>query len=518
MDYNNGNEGNEHGIPEHGMNQNSGMPARGMNQGLGMPAQGMMQGQIPPQFRGQQGPGPQGYGMNSGRPGGMPGQGYPMQGMPGPDPRQQGYNMQGRPPQGTPGRNMYQGQRMPGQISPQYGAGRNPRMQIDNINEGRQGQPQRMPGRVPQGRTPQDEDMQLRKSPVSRSGLRNNDRPAEERDDRTSERRGSRLFNNNDEGAARKTGSGLSFEMSPGLMEGVSGASPYIFGGILVICLLIAVIAYGTSHKGKGKIYVIPKEMVTYNGLFKDVYDNAVSGKLSKGGGSAGGAMYDEDGSEIPPAPTGFGEMQGSDASNDTASGENSNGSSSETASSAGSGASGGSTSGAAMVLDSGEGVDGYTQAESYNELLTQLEKAIASGDTAFVGSKVGYEDEDGSIKGFPQSVVDHFVTYMSLNSDKRTALMTELSNDKYSAQEGSVFLVKFPYIKFVVNMGYDETTISLSGFTDQVVNAGQSADIAPLLPCMYTLTISNAAWSEPVTRDIEANVNETTISINIKP
>ena len=106
----------------------------------------------------------------------------------------------------------------------------------------------------------------------------------------------------------------------------------------------------------------------------------------------------------------------------------------------------------------------------------------------------------------------------MSTNSDKRSALIAELGNDKYSAQNGSAFIVKLPYIKFVVNMGYDNTTISLPGFSDQVVNAGQSADIAPLLPCMYTLTINNPDWSEAVTRDIEANVNESTISINIKP
>ena len=95
---------------------------------------------------------------------------------------------------------------------------------------------------------------------------------------------------------------------------------------------------------------------------------------------------------------------------------------------------------------------------------------------------------------------------------------MEQLKDDKYSAQNDGAYIVKLPFIKFVVNMGYDDTTISLPGFSDQVVNAGQSADIAPLLPCMYTLSISNPDWSEPVTRDIEANVNEATISINIKP
>ena len=527
MDYNNGNEGNAQGMQGRGMPM-QGMSGQNVNQGQRMPGQGM------PPFRGPQGQGPQGYNMQGRQPNGIPaggmqrGQGMPMQGMPGQNvnpgqmPRGQGMmpGQNGMPMQGYPGRGI---QGAGGQGFNQQGPGQQGRS-VNNMKPGQgmspfrgpQGQgPQgyNMQGRSDAGAARRDPDMQMRSRPVGRNSVPNRKPVPDEPDERETGKRGNRLFGDGNESPGRRMGTGMPIGVPQGLVESLSGVNAYIFVGILVICLLISVIAYGTAHKGKSKVYVIPKEMVTYNGLFKDVYDNAVQGKLSK----PAGAALDEDGSELPAPPKAAGEQSGEtgdDAASDTGAADGSG----SAAGAPGGGASEGTTSGATMVLDSGAGVDGYTQAESYNELLTQLEKAIAAGDTAFVGSKIGYADDSGSIKGYPQSVVDHFVTYMSTNSDKRSALLSELANDKYSAQEEGVFLVKFPLIKFVVNMGYDGTTISLSGFTDQEVNAGQSADIAPLLPCMYTLTISNPAWAEPVTRDIEANVNETTISINIKP
>lgn len=310
--------------------------------------------------------------------------------------------------------------------------------------------------------------------------------------------RKSRLFDN--EGDKGRSGG---FALPQGLATGISGFTGYIYGGILLLCLVMALIAYGRGHHGtSGKKYSIPVDMITYTGIFRNIYEKAANGTLGSTQADSG-VLYDDDGTEVPAAPTAIGEEPGagyaSGAGGTSTAGD-------------------GSASGATMALDSGEGTANFAQAESYKELLTQVESAIASGDTDFIGRKFAYEDEDGNLKGYPQSVIDHFVTYMSTNSDKRSALMTELESDKYQGQNEDAFVVKLPYIKFVVNMGYDNTTISLPGFSDQVVNAGQSADIAPLLPCMYTLTISNPEWSEPVTRDIEANVNEATISINIKP
>ncbi len=410
---------------------------------------------------------------------GMPIQGAPNQGMP-----EQRMPMQGAPNQGMPGQGMpMQGAPnagMPGQRMPMQGAPN-----------------QRIPGqRTPGNASAQQGTLQRRFS--AGGANETNSKPAFDTDNGPDNRK-SRLFDN-EENKGRAGG----FTLPHGFAAGISGFTGYIYGGILLLCLVIALVAYGMDHHGtSGKKYSIPVDMITYTGIFRNIYEKAASGTLGSSQADSG-VLYDDDGTEVPAAPTAIGEAPGSGT--DNASGAST------------SAAGDGSASGATMALDSGEGTANFSQAESYKELLTQVESAIASGDTDFIGRKFAYEDEDGNLKGYPQSVIDHFVTYMSTNSDKRSALMAELESDKYQGQNEDAFVVKLPYIKFVVNMGYDNTTVSLPGFSDQVVNAGQSADIAPLLPCMYTLTISNPEWSEPVTRDIEANVNEATISINIKP
>ena len=459
MDYNNANNGMNM------MNPN--------NSGQGMPMQGAPNQGMPGQRMPMQGA------PNQGMPGQrMPMQGAPNQGMPG-----QRMPMQGAPNQGMPGQRMpMQGvsnQGMPGQRMPMQGA---PNQRIAG---------QRAPGNA----SAQQGTLQRR---FSTGGANETGSKSAFDTDNGPDSRKSRLFDN-EENKGRNGG----FTLPHGFTAGISGFTGYIYGGILLLCLVIALVAYGRGHHGtSGKKYSIPTDMITYTGIFRNIYEKAASGTL--GSSQAGsGVLYDDDGTEVPAAPTAIGEEPGSGY-----------------ASGAGgtSTAGDGSASGATMALDSGEGTANFSQAESYKELLTQVESAIASGDTDFIGRKFAYEDEDGNLKGYPQSVIDHFVTYMSTNSDKRSALMAELESDKYQGQNEDAFVVKLPYIKFVVNMGYDNTTISLPGFSDQIVNAGQSADIAPLLPCMYTLTISNPEWSEPVTRDIEANVNEATISINIKP
>ncbi len=462
MDYNNGNNnmnmGNQ-GMPGPGM-PNPGMPGPGIpNQG--MPNQGMPNQGIP-------NPGMPYPGMpNRGMPGpgipnpGMPGQGMPNQGMP-----NQGMPRQGMPNPGMP----YQGP-----------AGSNMRSPLADRNAPTQAD-------IASSRLAREIEKSVR-------GEDRNDKPDLPPDMSLGLKRAGRT-------PGRMPGQLPSITIPSGLIEGISGFSAYIFGAILVLCLIISLVAYGKDHKGGsvgGKKASIPSDMYTYTGIFRNVYEAAASGTLT-GGGTQTGALYDDDGTLVPAAPTAIGEETAAATDPDdydpTAQSGTDDTESSESSSSSGS----------------------YGQAESYKELLDQLEKAIAAGDSAFVASKMAYEDENGTLKAFPQTVVDHFVTYMSSNSDKRSSLMTDLSSDKYSGQNEGEFIVKLPYIKFVVNMGYDNTTISLPGFSDQVVNAGQSADIAPLMPCMYTLTISNPDWNDVVTRDIEANINESTISINIKP
>ena len=276
-----------------------------------------------------------------------------------------------------------------------------------------------------------------------------------------------------------------------------------IFGVIIALCLLIALIVFSkTSKNTDSQGGVIPTDIPTITGVIPEVYAKLVGTSQASNGQSGNlGAANSND-------TLASGGYMGNDTlSTDAMGGLND---------SASMGA--GVTSGATMVVDAGEGVSGYSAAASYTELLSQLEGAIASADVNFVGSKLCYEDDNGNICGYPQSVVDYFVSYMSANSEKRSNFIQEIQSDKYSYTNGDAYVVKLPKIKFVVNMGYDNTTVSISGFADQVVDSGQKAEIQPLLPCMYTITISNPDWTSETTKDIEANVDETVLSINIKP
>ncbi len=439
MDYNNGNQNNNMRPPMMG---NPGMPQSGMPQS-GMPQPGM----------------------------GRPGVGQPGMGMPNPGVGNPGYVNPGmqRPPMGNPG----MGYPNPGMQRPPMG---NPGMR--NPNAGNPSKADIASSRLAH---------EIEKSVGRNSG-------ADPGSSRLRPGTGVRK-------AGARTGNGIGSIIPKDIMEGISGFSPYIYGGILVLCLVFSLIAYGRTHKGgTGKTVSVPVEMITYTGIFRDAYEAASAGQLAKAGT---GTLYDDDGTEVPPAPTAAGE-EGPSATDMAASDSGS--------------ASGDSGTSEGSDISSSDSSGNFSSAESYKELLDQIEKAIATGDTQFIANKMAYEDENGTLKAFPQTVIEHFVSYMSANPDKRGTLMADLSSDKYSGQNDGEFIVKLPYIKFVVNMGYDNTTISLPGFSDQVVNAGQSADIAPLMPCMYTLTISNPDWNDVVTRDIEANINESTISINIKP
>ena len=173
-------------------------------------------------------------------------------------------------------------------------------------------------------------------------------------------------------------------------------------------------------------------------------------------------------------------------------------------------------STGASMILDGGQGLSGYDAATSHAELVTQLESALAANDYAFVGMKLAYKDDYGDLTGYPQSVVSYFTEYMSTNADKRSEFIAKIKDESFSATNDSAYIVVLPVIRFTVNMAYDETTVSVPGFGDQVVNAGQSAVIKPLLPCMYSVTLSNAQWSAPVTKEIETNLDELSYSLSV--
>ena len=103
----------------------------------------------------------------------------------------------------------------------------------------------------------------------------------------------------------------------------------------------------------------------------------------------------------------------------------------------------------------------------------------------------------------------------MSENADKRAAFLEEIKDEsQFSAKNGSAYIVKLPLLQFTINMGYDGTTISISGFSDQQMDSGQSAIVSPLLPCMYTIHAETAKGSQ--TSEVECNMNEGNLKINI--
>ena len=288
-----------------------------------------------------------------------------------------------------------------------------------------------------------------------------------------------------------------SFHRSGGILDYAWVA----YSGVLAIALATAIIAFLVSGNDRGGIYY-PHDIPTITGVVKNIFDDYRSGGL--------GSNYNTQGASVAntvQTPEG-------NATDAADSGENPDNAAllGEEATSAAPN----STTGATMALDVGSTYGTYNSATSHEELLTQLDQALAAGDTGFVGMKLCYEDEESkSLIGYPESVVDHFTKYMADNSDKRANFLAEIKDEaQFSAKNGSAYLVKLPLLQFTINMGYDGTTISISGFADQKMDSGQSAIVSPLLPCMYTIHAQTAKGEQ--TSEIECNMNEGNLKINI--
>ncbi len=264
---------------------------------------------------------------------------------------------------------------------------------------------------------------------------------------------------------------------------------------VLSIALMTAVIAYvhGVGKSREGIYY--PNNVFTINGVVKDIFADYRNGGLGSAHNSASSTQT----------------AQADAAAENTASSANDALLGQTSASSVPN-----STTGATMTLDVGDSTGSYPEAASYEELLTQLDSALAAKDIDFVGSKLSYEDEESkTLIGYPQSVVEHFTQYMADNSDKRETFLAGIKDEsEFSAKNGSAYLVKLPLLQFTINMGYDQTTISISGFSDQTMDSGQSAIVSPLLPCMYTIHAETAKGSQ--TSEVECNMNEGNLKINI--
>ena len=264
---------------------------------------------------------------------------------------------------------------------------------------------------------------------------------------------------------------------------------------VLAIGLTTAIISYTKSvGPGKDGIYY-PYNSLTITGVVKDIFDDYRSGGLGSaynknGGAAAASNTTEEEGLSDEDKSALLGESSSTTVPN--------------------------STTGATMALDVGDSYGSYAKATSHEEVISQLETALAANEADFVGAKLAYEDpETQTLIGYPQTVVEHFTKYMADNSDKRTTFLAEIKDEaEFSAKNGEAYLVKLPLLQFTINMGYDNTTISISGFSDIKMESGQSAVVSPLLPCMYEIHAKNANGEQ--TSEVECNMNEGNLKINI--
>lgn len=165
----------------------------------------------------------------------------------------------------------------------------------------------------------------------------------------------------------------------------------------------------------------------------------------------------------------------------------------------------------------------GYSKASTHEELVEQLDQALSAGDVDFVSAKLAYENEKGMIASYPFSVVKHFCEYMAGNSDKRAAFITAMKKDEYAGKNGSAEVIMLPLVKFIIKLDdnsdkqyFNNTVISVSGFSEQLASANQNATIYPLLPCFYDVTMSNNAWPSSKTQQIEATLGEGNLEITV--
>ncbi len=276
----------------------------------------------------------------------------------------------------------------------------------------------------------------------------------------------------------------MSYETSE-FSGGIDSIAGVIFAALLCVCVLVAIL-FHTSGAGRTGGYY-PLNIFTINGVLNEAYAGLP------------GAPKEDTTVASPALPSNAAATDPSAAAPSAA------------APAAESTQVATGVTGAAMLLDAGSGVDGYTEAENYAELLTQLDSAMAAGDANFIGSKIGYTDDTtGSTLGFPQSVVEHFASFMEANPDKRQTFLDTIKDDaKYAGMSGTAHIVNLPMIRYKVTTDYDDTTFSFSGFSEQTINANQEATVAPMLPCMYTVTATCPSWEQPIEGQLEATFGE---------
>lgn len=277
-----------------------------------------------------------------------------------------------------------------------------------------------------------------------------------------------------------------------------------IYTAILIICVTVTLIASGVKPRGLG--YVYPMNVITISGVVNSAYEHRMGIKGAFDTSYNNVASTDTDSSVIDTNDTlsNTKDVEAVDPNSLTDLGSD----------------------GEAATLDDGTmEIPGVTKAASHEELVQQIQAALTAGNYSFISAKFAYEDENtGQLDAYPMSQVKHFCEYMSKNPDKITSFINNISSSEYSATNGTAYVLKLPIMKFTVKMGestdtfvLDNTVVSVSGFSDVVVNGNQNAAIYPLLPCMYTVTLTNNAWATPSqSQEIEATLGEGNLEIKV--
>ena len=273
--------------------------------------------------------------------------------------------------------------------------------------------------------------------------------------------------------------------------------------GILALCVMVTLTASGVKPRGSG--YTYPMNVITISGVVNTAYEHRMGvsgtfGVLNSNTSSSQGTT--EDGTMDPSGN--YKEVDAVDPNslNDLGS------------------------DGEAATLDNGSmEIPGVTPATSHEELVKQIQSALEVGNYSFISAKFAYEDaQTGQLDAYPMSQIKHFCEYMSANPDKISSFISNISSEEYSATNGTAQVLKLPIMKFTVKMGastdtfvLDNTVVSVSGFSDVIVNGNQDAAIYPLLPCMYTVTLTNNAWATPSqSQEIEATLGEGNLEIKV--
>ncbi len=260
------------------------------------------------------------------------------------------------------------------------------------------------------------------------------------------------------------------------------GPGLLIFAGLLILAIIVAIIFY--VLRSDEEPFVYPTGVITINGVLTDIYagNSTTADSLT---GDAAATMADAGATPADGTVPTDGTAATPQASGD-------------------------------LAVPTG-GSSSYPEATTHTELVTQFENALSVGDNAFVAGRLICKDASGNLSGYPTEAIDAFIAYLSANPDKRTAFVTAIGDEAlYSAVQDGVYYVALPKCVANIEIGYADTTVSMSTFADTVVDGVTPLERGPLLPMDYSFTISNPAWPNPVSQNIPVDLGKTNIPIKV--